>query len=388
MVRNRRSLRRQRRGNIIVLTAVLMVFLMAVLAFAIDIGYLVTAKNELQRAADASALAGAWELLDESAPSGAASAATLRGESVTVAARYAGYNAVTSEAPALDTSDTEVGYIADPLNPASPMITDSAMLPNALRVRVQKTSLQNGEVPMFFGKVLGKDSAASQAEATAALINNFGGFRISSGGGNLELLPFALDVDTWNNLLAGGGSDNYNYNPATGEVSAGGGGDGVREVNLYPQGTGSPGNRGTVDIGGSNNSTNDIARQIVHGISEDDMNDPAMAHFNGELKFDSNGELELNGDTGISAGIKDELTSIIGEPRIIPIFSSVVGPGNNAQYTIVKFAGVRILDVKLTGSMSSKKVIIQPATIKVRGGIPSSNPGSSHFIYSPVWLVR
>jgi hypothetical protein len=66
----------------------------------------------------------------------------------------------------------------------------------------------------------------------------------------------------------------------------------------------------------------------------------------------------------------------------------VNGPGNNAQYTIVKFVGVRLLNVKLTGSMSSKRVIIQPANVIARGGIPSPDPGKSYFLYSPVWLVR
>jgi len=47
--------------------------------------------------------------------------------------------------------------------------------------------------------------------------------------------------------------------------------------------------------------------------------------------------------------VKDELASIVGKPRIIPIFDSVSGPGNNASYEIVAFAVVRIMDVKLTG---------------------------------------
>jgi hypothetical protein len=99
--------------------------------------------------------------------------------------------------------------------------------------------------------------------------------------------------------------------------------------------------------------------------------------------------LELNGDTGISAGVKDELTSIIGDPRIIPIFRSVSGPGNNAQYVIVKFVGIRIVEVELTGKMSSKRVIIQPCNILVHGAIPSNSPvPTSQFVYSPAWLIR
>ncbi len=176
-------------------------------------------------------------------------------------------------------------------------------------------------------------------------------------------------------------ADDYRYDATTGQVVVGS--DGQPEVNLYPQGTGSPGNRGTVDIGGANNSTADIARQIVHGISEADCNELGKP-----LIFDSNGQLTLNGDTGISAGVKDELASIIGQTRVIPIFSSVTGNGNNAQYRIVKWAGVRILAVRLTGAMSKKMVMVQPAPIISRNVVISSTTGSSSQIFSPVLLVR
>ena len=182
-------------------------------------------------------------------------------------------------------------------------------------------------------------------------------------------------------MLNGGGSDDFKWDEGTQSIVSGH--DGVREINLYPQGTGSPGNRGTVDIGGSNNSTADIARQIVHGVSQSDLD-----KIGGELKLDTSGKLYLNGDTGISAGVKDELASIRGKARIIPIFNTVVGPGNNATYTIVKFAGVRILDVKLTGAMSGKRVIIQPAKVVTDGAIANTNGTPSYTIYSPPCLVR
>ena len=130
------------------------------------------------------------------------------------------------------------------------------------------------------------DRAATEAEATAALLTDFKGFQVPSDGGNLGILPFALDQDTWNDMLAGNTGDDWSWDELTQQVIAGA--DGILEVNLYPQGTGSPGNRGTVDIGSSNNSTNDIARQIVDGISPSDM-----AHHNGKLEFDQNGELQL-----------------------------------------------------------------------------------------------
>jgi hypothetical protein len=249
-----------------------------------------------------------------------------------------------------------------------------------VKVRVQRTSEQNGQVNFFFAKALGFNQSSADAQATAAFLSGFSGFKAPADGSNLNILPFALDETTWNNLQTSG-TDSWSYNPDTKTVCAGC--DNIKEVNLFPQGTGSPGNRGTVDIGSSNNSTADIARQIVQGVSPADL-----AHHGGELTFDDCGELHLNGDTGISAGVKNELTSIIGKPRIIPIFSTVVGPGNNADYTIVKFVGVRVVGVKLTGSMSSKHVTIQPCNVVAKGGVYQPGATSSQYIYSPVWLVR
>ena len=40
---------RRRQGNILVLSALLMVLMMAMTAFAVDLGYLCVARNELQR---------------------------------------------------------------------------------------------------------------------------------------------------------------------------------------------------------------------------------------------------------------------------------------------------------------------------------------------------
>ena len=55
---------RQRKGAILVLAAVLMVFVFAFVAFTVDIGYMTLTKGELQNAADSAALAGVMSLGD------------------------------------------------------------------------------------------------------------------------------------------------------------------------------------------------------------------------------------------------------------------------------------------------------------------------------------
>lgn len=141
---------------------------------------------------------------------------------------------------------------------------------------------------------------------------------------------------------------------------------------MYPDlnTTAPPGNRGTVDLGSPNNSTNDLKRQIEFGLNAYDL-----SFFpNNQIVFDSQGALYLNGDTGISAGIEASLKKIVGKVRAIPIFISVSGPGNNATYTIVKFVGVRIMGVSLSGGPSKRHLTVQPAPFinanVIRGKVP------------------
>ncbi len=370
-----------RSGNILVITLLMMVSFIALLAFSVDLGYLYIVNTEIQRSADAAAMSAAWELLEgQAAPNSTPQIAMA--DAQTSARLYTCLNRVGGIAPTLGTDDLQIGQLVNIRDPATPWIYDDPSRFNAVRVRVCRTAEQNQEVPFFFARALGFTSLPMAGDATAVFVNNFRGFHIPSDRSNVDLLPFALDKETWDGLLQGTGSDNWTWDAEHQQVVAGA--DGILEINLYPQGTGSPGNRGTVDIGSNNNSTADIARQILNGISPVDL-----SYHGGKLEFDVNGELTLNGDTGLSAGVKDELEAIRGQPRIIPIFREVIGPGNNAIYTIVQFAGIRILDVKLTGKNSSKRVIIQPANVIVRGGIPTTQPGTtSHYVYSPVWLIR
>jgi hypothetical protein len=376
----------KRKGAIAVLAAIMAIVFVGMVAFCVDIGYVLSAKEDLQRSADASSLAAYWEYGQQLAKGSSSSVACDYAR--TTAAQYASFNPVTGHAMSLDTNasndpngDVVFGYIADFKNSQSPFQTNSTNGINAVKVRLRKDASINGEVPYFFARIFGLSGQSLQSEAISGIICDVKGFEAPTDGSNLDILPLALDLQTWNSLVANAGSDSYHWNSTTKQVEAGS--DGLVEVNLFPQGTGSPGNRGTVDIGSSNNSTCDISRQILHGISKSDLD--AMG---GKLEFDSSGKCYLNGDTGISAGVKDELASIIGQPRIIPIFSAVSGNGNNATYTIVKWQGVVIVNVKLTGSMSQKNVMVQMAPVLTKGVIPSTTTGTSSYVYSPVVLVK
>jgi len=368
--------------------------LLGMASLTVDVGMLYRARAEAQASADAAAMAGAWRLLDNDKLKGTANMTAEIADARTIAAQIAARNVIVNQSPSLDANtsndangDIMVGYLSDPdHNTGESLPTANASQFNTVRVHVRRDPQHNSPIDLYFAGVFGRLTTNISAEAYATFKDGVVGWKVTDNTGNAGLLPLALKVDAWNNLLAGTFTtgDNYAYDPATGAVTAGH--DGINELNLYPGGGATQlpaGNFGTVDIGDPGNSTADLARQIRYGVSADDL-----AYYGGELKLGPSGTLSLTGDTGLSAALKEDLTSIIGQPRSIPLFSTVAGPGDNSVFTIVGFACIRILDVNLTGSMSSKKVIIQPAFCVDDSALTGPGSGSSYFVYQPVHLVR
>ncbi len=143
---------RRRRGNIVVLTAFVMAVLLAFVAFAIDIGYIVCARTMLQRTADASALAAAKYLPNQGAAGIAA-----------VAAVHANDSSIES---VFDLSNIEFGFwdrdLATFTSPP-PGGTNS----NAIRVNLEKSVARGNPLSLFFGGMFGTPNAEVSASATA-----------------------------------------------------------------------------------------------------------------------------------------------------------------------------------------------------------------------------
>lgn len=384
-----------RRGLVLVLVALLMVAMLGFTALVIDIGFISLVRNEMQTAADASALAAGLELADGYGPGAVRTQSAMATRAKLAGAAVAAANPMADRAHAYLNSTRDLEFGQQTWNSSTQRWEFQAGSSpyTAVRTTIRRdqtsetgnnSTTLDGPLNLFFARVLGFNTAKCRCKAVAALKPGVGVKIAPGSSATVDVLPIALDQQSWNNLLAGAGSDNYSFDPDTGIVSNGS--DGIKEINIYPTGSANlpPGNRGTVDFGSSNNSTADLSRQIRYGLNASDL-----SYFpNSELRFDSGPKI-INGDTGISAGIKDDLAAIIGKPRAMPLFTSVSGPGNNAMYTIPKLVGVRIVYVKLTGSPSQKLVLVQPATFVSRQVITSTSqlvvPDS---IFAPVRLVE
>lgn len=396
----------RRHGTTLPLTALLMPFIIALVALSVDLGWIISVRCQMQAAADSAALAGAQQLLNNSYLQGTSNTGTASDAAMTAARaaaqKFAAKNygggvslSLPDNANNTSTGDIVCGYLATPTTYGQAMTVSQPGVgpyPNSVQVTVRRDSIQNGSLGLFFAPYLGMKSFDLTAKATATYEGGVTGFAIDTPGySTCKLLPFALDINTWNAVLAGSGPDVFSRNTTTGAVTSAS--DSIHECKLYPlsngNGSGSsglpPGNFGTLDIGSPSNSTADIKRQIQYGPNATDL-----SYFTGgKLQLDAtSGTLTLQGDTGVSAGMASALDSIIGQPRIIPLYSSVSGPGNNAQYTIVGFAGVTVLEEVLTGSLSSKHLTIQPCWCIDPNGLGGSTSGVSYFIVKPLALTR
>jgi hypothetical protein len=191
------------------------------------------------------------------------------------------------------------------------------------------------------------------------------------------LLPIALDVQAWNALLNPSltmpsgytRQDSYTYTPPTPSLpfpsNVSSGKDGIPElVGIYPN-VNAPGNLGLIDIGPDANNAPTFWNWIANGPSKSDLRYLAQNH-NG-VPGSSNwlatpdNPATVKGGPGLKASDESYLQGIIGQPRVIPLFSSVSGQGSNTFYTIIGFAAVTIVEADLQGG--NKHITLQPVSL-------------------------
>jgi Flp pilus assembly protein TadG len=383
-----RRAHRARRGSTLPVVSILLVVLVGMVAFAIDIGAVAHARTELQATADAGDLAGLAKLYSSS---GATQDFTAAKAEVN---KYVGGSAGNYPGMVVADADIEFGYFTPTAALGTRFSTDlTKRQANALRVTLRRDGSTNPRQQMFFAPTLGKAHNNVTARATAWVPPALGALPES------DLIPYVAHVDYFNaaaglparasnsagfqNVSASDFSDNWVIG-APGTVPTAGH-DGAKELLLFDGDQNAPGNFGSIDLGSASNGTPELARQLRNG--------PTQADFDilqSGKKLASDGSLQapvtLGGDTGISNGTKDDWAAIIGQNKIIPLYSTVSGNGNNAAYNIVGFAGVRIVAVDLTGN--PKRVWVQPTSF-YSSKVSVAPAGSSGMIgvYGPPRLV-
>lgn len=133
------------------LAALLAVFMLGVIAFAIDIGVLSMSRTQLQAAADSAAMAAVT------------SANQSQAQMVATAQEFAGYNSVYGSKVNVLASDVQWGM----WDTSAYAFTPSASSGNAVKVTARANAGSSGQIPLFFGSVLGLSAMDVQASAIA-----------------------------------------------------------------------------------------------------------------------------------------------------------------------------------------------------------------------------
>lgn len=367
-----------RRGNVLPLVVLLTVFLVGMVAFALDTAYVAMTRTQMQRATDSGVLAGAEVF------------ATWEGRPLNDAAAKAEMKKFVQLNESIELRDEDIRILRyDPTKAAGQRMSTTysvANPPNAIEIIGRRDATKNGQLQLFFAPVIGQNKADVRVKSVGFIQP---GKAVLPG---VPMIPYTMHVNYY--YAAVGQSlngidgqpiqtqDNWKVK-ADGTVISGD--DGIKEVVLFGSSQNSPGNFGSVDIGSKSNGTPELIRQILHGPNYSDFHDP---DFRDTLQKDGSllPPFNVGGDPGLSTSVKDPFEQIIGKSRIVPLFDTVSGTGNNTSYHIVGFAAVVITDVDLQGN--PKRVWVQPSKIitnKVVAGPLDTN--LSEGVWTPPRMV-
>ncbi len=169
------------RGTSAVLVVLCLVILLGFAALAVDVGYLLATKNELQNVADAAALAATRQLgaiyepmtYDEQTAYICDPAEIIPiAKSISVKNKAAGINIIIND------QDIVIGQ----WDAASKTLNPTLNQPDAVKVTARRQSGINGAVTTVFSKILGINNVGVFADATAALTG-----QSTAGPGELEI---------------------------------------------------------------------------------------------------------------------------------------------------------------------------------------------------------
>lgn len=196
----------RRRGAVIVLTVVVLAVLCGLAAMTLDVGYLYNVRADLQRTADAAALAAAARLAEHDAADPVARAREA-------AMEYVKKNPSLGKELTIEENDITFGLANYDVESNSFNFEETEVLPDAVRVRVRRAQgSPNGVVTLWFARLFGIHATNVSAQATAVMTPRDIAITVDLSGSindDSELKSYKLTeinlFDVWNALP--GGSD-------------------------------------------------------------------------------------------------------------------------------------------------------------------------------------
>ena len=362
----------RRRGAIVPLFALLLIPLLAMLAFSIDAGWMVLCRTDLQNTADAAALAGAEKLqnlyvqynMPGQLAQGTILARTLTNSGpdspMATAEKFAALNKAGNVYITLLDQDVTFGFTDANGNYTSPYLLG---FPNTIEVIVRRDEVANGPLNLFFAHILGIASTNITATARATIYSGAVSSLRSLPGVSPHVLPVALDYKIWDTFYKTGLSpDGLIHLNAT---------NGTPQLHVYPYPANAPGSFGLVDTGPPANEVPAFKPWIDDGQTPNDI---TYLLNNNMLPVSTNAPAQWKVGPGLKNSLQDDFNSQMAQPNLIPLFKAVHYPdlldptytaaansGQGATYAIVGFIGITVSAV--SGSGGNLDIQIQPMAV-------------------------
>ena len=359
-----------RRGAVVVLVAVSLVVILGFGALAIDLGQLYLARAELQRAADAAALAGASAYFTDAGL--AQDLAVLEPMIHERAQRASLKNPTHHVSTVLESADIVIGTF-DPDYPHAALDTSGLDRLNAVQVTVRRTpESTNGSISLYLAGVLGIREASVVATATAMANDQLGGLQVEEEEEELQppLIPVTVNVDLYH-YMAANSRDKFSYVDKKVLAEP----DGVREMNLYTwrlnlmdlddpdddvleltdQGAG---NFALLKFDAVN--THDIEKNIEKGLSLEAL---IAAFGSSTVRYcteDGNPiTYELTGEMGLRVKLADAFSTRVGDMVGIFVHDDVIEYTGADDFRNVGIRYGRIMEAELLKT-DDKRLVFQP----------------------------
>jgi Flp pilus assembly protein TadG len=352
-----------RKGAIAPLAAMLAVFVLGVVAFALDTGWIVLAKAELQSAADSAALAGASQLIDgyvqyqlpgQTAERKTAILNATMTSARTAAKKYAQLN-TSGGVSSLTLKDTDIEFGFLDKNNAYTSLADKGGFPNTIKVLMRRDKTANGSLNLFFAPALGTKSTNLNTTASATIYA--GVIKGFSSGPNqkIGMLPMTYDVNDWNNFVSTGKDPN-------GATEYDAAGNPVLKIYSTVKDTG---NFGELALDDEHAGSSEIRGWVNNGMASSDL---TLLKDRGLLPVSThdNTKWDWLGNTGFKSTTVQEVNDLAGTTYLLPLFlpknadpksyQPGIDEGSNYAYNIVRFVGIKIIESK----HKNREITIQP----------------------------
>ncbi len=427
-----------------VMVGVLLVAMLGT-ALILDRLWLEAARLELTTAAEAAALAAGRQLASDDRLRSFTSAETLMDEAVQAAVMTAAQNRTAGAPVIIEERDVwfpEASGTSEPFTTAS-LYNDRAPLPSTVVVTASRTRYRGNPVALFISGLTRQPFGDAVGLAAASIDGNVMGVRPLAGS-TVPGIPLAIwwrdptgeRKDTWEAAITlRQGRDDYGYDELRRVVTNEP--DGIPELTLRTPGTGEPASRANLqllDIGSGFRNV-DLLRQFESGWSLADLSewggelriaaqspgisppadilrppaasgsanntppastslansaDATSATGSGSMATPPVEGLMLRGLPRLEAADRTALEQIVGQPRIVLLYSSATASDAGQQPGIAQLPGssqlqavncmqlvaVRVLRV-LDQRDGSCQVVVQPTVIATRTALVQPTPQST-----------